>query len=223
MKRCIIYILFIFSFILTAFTNNSDDEELATVVLVTDSQNLEATFTSIKVEGKITADGGSPVISRGICWSTSPNPTINDNLTTENTDIFISNITNLVANTTYYFRVYVTNGLGTNYSREEALTTSSFVDTTWKFYLIHDSNNTWHANVIFYTNGTTKYDEPSELGLYTTYGTWTLKGNILSYDFDSSDTDNTSYQFTGTLQNNTMTGTYTWGSMPVKHWTAINY
>lgn len=70
--------------------------------------------------GNITSDGGSPVTARGVCWNTSPNPTIANSKTIDGlgTGIFTSNLTGLTNNTTYYVRAYATNATGTSYGNE---------------------------------------------------------------------------------------------------------
>ena len=68
----------------------------------------------------ITNDGGSPVTLRGVCWSTSRNPTTANLKTTDGTGtgVFTSNLTGLTANTTYYLRAYAINSVGTGYGSE---------------------------------------------------------------------------------------------------------
>ena len=75
--------------------------------------------------GNVTADGGATVTARGICWSTSQNPTITGNHTTNGTGTgsFTSSMTGLTANTTYYVRAYATNSAGTAYGEEVSFTT----------------------------------------------------------------------------------------------------
>jgi uncharacterized protein (TIGR02145 family) len=78
--------------------------------------------------GTITSDGGASVTARGICWSTSTNPTIA--LTTKTTDgtgtgSFTSSMTGLTANTTYYVRAYATNSVGTVYGTQQTFTTTN--------------------------------------------------------------------------------------------------
>jgi hypothetical protein len=67
--------------------------------------------------GDITDDGGASVTARGVCWSTSPDPTITDSKTTDGTGtgVFVSSITGLALNTSYYVRAYATNSVGTAY------------------------------------------------------------------------------------------------------------
>ena len=75
--------------------------------------------------GNVTADGGAAVFSRGVCWSTSPNPTIYNNRTSDgnSTGAFNSTMTGLVAGTTYYVRAYATNSAGTSYGNQQTFVT----------------------------------------------------------------------------------------------------
>jgi len=212
-----------FLIVITSCDSDDDPEILApSVTSETTSGSVEANYTTIKINGNVSSDGGSEITARGVCWGISPNPTIANNKTTETSNTFTSIISNLTANTTYYFRVYATNSVGTSYATEQSFSTSSLDGTTWDFLLIHDSATSWHADVTFNADGTTIYDEPTSPGTYLTNGTWSLNGNILTYDMDSSLTS-TSYQFTGTLLNNTMSGTYTFGTDPDKTWNATKY
>ncbi len=81
--------------------------------------------------GNISDDGGSEITARGVCWSDSPNPTIEDNHTENGTGIgsYISNLTNLNANTVYYVKAYATNGEGTGYGNEIMFVTSAALAT----------------------------------------------------------------------------------------------
>jgi uncharacterized protein (TIGR02145 family) len=70
--------------------------------------------------GNITIDGGGEITARGICWGTTPNPTVSQNKTTDGsgTGTFVSNLTGLLPATTYYVRSYATNIAGTAYGDE---------------------------------------------------------------------------------------------------------
>ena len=70
--------------------------------------------------GNILDDGGSIITARGLCWSTNPNPTIENDKTMDGSGpgSFISQITGLTLNTTYYIRSYATNELRTTYGQE---------------------------------------------------------------------------------------------------------
>ena len=80
---------------------------------------------SVSCLSAVSDDGGLDVTARGVCWSTVPNPTINDDHTVNGSGVgnFISNLTGLIDNTTYYVRAYASNSLGTFYGEEKIFTT----------------------------------------------------------------------------------------------------
>lgn len=82
--------------------------------------------------GNVSSDGGNLVIYRGICWSTSANPTINDNriLSGTGTGTFTLTVSNLNASTTYYVRAFATNSAGTAYGTQQTISTSGLVAGT---------------------------------------------------------------------------------------------
>ena len=75
--------------------------------------------------GSISSDGGAAVTDRGIVWGTSPNPTIFNSSTFDGTGAgdFISQMTGLTVNVTYYVRAYATNSIGTSYGNTISFTT----------------------------------------------------------------------------------------------------
>ena len=77
--------------------------------------------------GNITSDGGSPITARGVCWSTSADPTTSDSKTPTagTTGTFTSNLSGLTAGTLYYVRAYATNAIGTVYGTQISFTTLS--------------------------------------------------------------------------------------------------
>jgi hypothetical protein len=77
---------------------------------------------------EITSIGGSPVTSRGACWSKLPNPTIADNFSTNvtGTDLFTCIIAGLLTSTTYYVRTFATNSQGTGYGNEMEIKTAKY-------------------------------------------------------------------------------------------------
>jgi uncharacterized protein (TIGR02145 family) len=82
-------------------------------ITLTKIASTTATFTAT-----VTDDGGNAVTARGVCWSTLVNPSIIGSKTNNGpgSGLFESNITGLIANTSYYIRAYATNGKGTGYS-----------------------------------------------------------------------------------------------------------
>ena len=85
----------------------------------------DVTATTASCGGYVADDGGATVTARGVCWSTSQNPTVSDSHTTDGTGTgsFTSNITGLNALTTYYVRAYATNSEGTTYGNQVSFTT----------------------------------------------------------------------------------------------------
>jgi hypothetical protein len=98
---------------------------------VTTTSMTDIARTSATSGGVITNDGGAFVTARGVCWSTSQNPTINDNHTSDGTGTgsFMSHLANLAPNTPYYVRAYASTSFGTGYGNEVPFTTLSFVYT----------------------------------------------------------------------------------------------
>jgi len=78
--------------------------------------------------GDIKSDGGSPVIARGVCWSTNQNPTIADNYTVNGTGTagYPSELNLLDPVHTYFVRAYATNSMGTSYGNQVSFTTPEY-------------------------------------------------------------------------------------------------
>ena len=83
--------------------------------------------TSATCGGNVSSDGGATVTARGVCWSTSQNPTTSSSHTTDGSGMgsFTSSLTGLTASTTYYVRAYATNSIGTTYGNEVSFTTTT--------------------------------------------------------------------------------------------------
>ena len=92
---------------------------------VTTVEPTEIATTSAKTGGNVTSDGGGEVTAKGVCWSTSQNPTLSDSFSTDGIGLgeYLSIINGLTINTTYYVRAYATNAAGTAYGEEFSFTT----------------------------------------------------------------------------------------------------
>lgn len=110
---------------------------------VTTTAATNITATSAICGGNVIADGGDTVTARGVCWSTSQNPTLNDSHTTEGSGIgnFTSSLTGLTDNTVYYVRAYATNSNGTAYGDEKSFTTFACGTAT----IVDAENHTYHT------------------------------------------------------------------------------
>ena len=109
--------------------DNPDDggEEPDIIILpsVATSSVSDITETFATCGGDVTYDGGGTISAKGVCWSTSQYPTINDSHTTDGngSGSYISHLTNLSHNTTYYVRAYATNEMETSYGDMKIFTT----------------------------------------------------------------------------------------------------
>jgi hypothetical protein len=102
---------------------------ISTGPTVTTAAASSITSTTADSGGNVTDDGGASVIARGVCWSTSANPTTADSHTTNGTGsgVFTSNITGLTPGTLYHVRAYATNSEGTSYGSDLQFTTLATV------------------------------------------------------------------------------------------------
>lgn len=97
----------------------------ATVPVVATSTISGIATTSASCGGTITDNGGADITARGVCWSTSANPTTSDSYTTNGTGVgsFTSSMTGLGSGVTYHVRAYATNSVGTGYGADSTFTT----------------------------------------------------------------------------------------------------
>jgi uncharacterized protein (TIGR02145 family) len=132
--------------------------------------------------GNVTNDGNTRVAARGFCWSTSPNPTIALSTKTINrygTGEFVSSITGLTTNTTYYVRAYATNYIGTSYGTQQTFTTTNIPFVNIPSITI--GTQVWttkNLNVVNYHNGELipEVTDPTEWANLTT-GAWCWYNN----------------------------------------------
>ena len=91
---------------------------LPVLAATTDASGISS--TSAISGGNVTSDGGSPVIERGVCWSTTPNPTITNSksVSTGTTGSFTSTLSGLSPVVTYYVRSYAANAYGYTYGTQ---------------------------------------------------------------------------------------------------------
>ena len=85
-------------------------------------------MNSVVIGGNITYDGGSSIVLRGVCYSTSPNPNMGNSRTEDGSGIgsFNTFLTGLTSSTTYYARSYAKNSNGVVvYGNEVSFMTSS--------------------------------------------------------------------------------------------------
>ncbi len=103
-------------------------------------QVITLDFSSIRTNtaigsGYITKGDAARLTERGICWSTMSSPTVADNKVLSTDDPaqhdFSAQLTGLTANTLYYARAYVSDGLSVHYGNEIAFTTKDQPGEGW--------------------------------------------------------------------------------------------
>ena len=150
--------------------------------VTTATEVTEITVNSAVCGGEVTFNGNVSVTARGICWSTSPNPTIEDNKTEDGSGLgsFTSSMTNLEHNTTYYVRAYVTNEVGTAYGEEVSFTT---LDPTYVYFETGTSNGYGYVDLglsVKWATCNVGATTPEEYGDYFAWGGTITKSNYSS-------------------------------------------
>ncbi|MBI5009561.1 MAG: DUF1566 domain-containing protein [Bacteroidia bacterium] len=115
------------------------------VPTVTTSAISGITTTTATSGGNVTADGGAPITAKGVCWSTSSGPTVDNSKTTDGqgTGAFTSNLTSLIEGTTYFVRAYATNSAGTGYGTEISFSTVAVVLPTVTTAIVTNISSNW--------------------------------------------------------------------------------
>lgn len=193
MKGVILKLVFSMVIMLTLVGCNKEESlELTTATVIT-ATITNLTSSSAKSGGEIIEDGGAEVIARGVCWSTNPNPTIEDSITMDGAGIgsFESNLTDLEINKTYYVRAYATNSIGIAYGSEKSFTTSgpcggltTITDVDGNTYnLVQIGSQCWTKENL----KTTKYNDNLIIENVTEDTLWNnlLSGAWSYYDNDS--------------------------------------
>lgn len=94
---------------------------------VTTTTATSITTTTASSGGNVTSDGGDTVTDRGVCRSTSANPTTSDTCTSDGTGTgaFTSSLSGMSPNTPYHIRAFATNSAGTSYGSDLTFTTEA--------------------------------------------------------------------------------------------------
>lgn len=129
MKRIIRFIIGCFLtghlILIQGCKNESEIPQLSTFPV------FKLTTTTTETGGNVTSSGANAVLSRGLCWNTSPNPTFENStiydMTSESgwTGAFTCFLSGLNPGTVYFIRSFAINRIGTPYGGERSFKTQN--------------------------------------------------------------------------------------------------
>ena len=118
LKYSVIIIAFLSLFFITC---KKKSENINNLPVISNTSIVNVTQTKATIKAEITADGGSQITERGICYDTVSSPTIS-NIKVKNDTAAIGTFTVIISrlkpNTKYYVRSYATTNNGTSYGNE---------------------------------------------------------------------------------------------------------
>jgi hypothetical protein len=166
-----------------AYGNELSFTSAAVISSLSTTDITDITKESALSGGNISSDGGSPVIERGVCWSTSSDPSVTDSHTSDGTGTgsFTSNITGLTSFTKYYVRAFATNSIGTAYGNEVSFTSKRMITCTAGCSTMSWSIEGESFGSIYYTNWTCNYTYVGSSYIKSCEGTWTFTASGNSY------------------------------------------
>ena len=131
---------------------------LVAVPTLTTTEITNVTAAGASSGGNITISGGDAILERGVCWSTSANPTVADSKTSNGigTGIYTSALTGLNVATTYHVRAYAKNSAGYGYGPD-----IFFMTFPTALYALGDGTTANWDN-----NAAVKIDQSSTPGIY---------------------------------------------------------
>ncbi len=124
--------------------------------VISNTSIVSATQTKATINALISADGGSPITERGICYDTVSSPTISNYKVKNDTaaiGTFTVIITGLKPNTKYYVRSYATNNNGTSYGNEVNFTIEVKIGSDYRGGIVFYLDQTGKHGLISHKQG----------------------------------------------------------------------
>ena len=174
---------------------------------------INITATTATVGGNILDDGSATITQCGVCWSTEPNPTINDSIIIAEgvtNGEFTMELTGLTIYAIYYVRAFATNSIGTTYDDEVSF--KALPEGAIKgLFSVSETQQVW------FSQGNLQYQASTN--------TWHFADN--QWDYVGSQTPDDYGNFGGTINgsdNNDISSTYEgwidlfcWGTSGYNH------
>lgn len=190
--------------VVTFFTGNATPPVVSII-------GITVNTSSVTVNCNVISDGGASVTTRGVCWSTEPNPEYTGHHQTEGngTGEFTANLTGLNSETQYHVRAYAINSIDVAYSEDMTFTTSDAPQAPTGaingVFSVSPTNKVWFSkgNLQYIGDATTpywKFADNQWMVIGTSQGSAApnVKRDLFGWGtsgyHDSGDSNNTNYQ-----------------------------
>lgn len=155
--------------------SGSNNGNSGTPPIVVTADVTDVTSTTATCGGTVTDWGGTTVIERGLCWSTSTNPTINDYHIAAGSGAgsFSCEISSLEPGTTYNIRAYAVNSEGVGYGEQKSFTTQ----------IVHDYVDLGLPSGLLWATCNIGANKPEDYGSYFAWGETNTKNKYTADNY----------------------------------------
>lgn len=198
------------------------------IINKTNAFTSNPTFSSIDIQGEVMYNGGSQIITRGVCYG--PNwrtiNVLNDFKFYSSFNNFNITINGISYSTGFGFRLFAINSEGyVGYSEQFQANIKKIPGSVWN--IVHYRNNVeiYHGQLTFINNTETLWEELHETPIFTENGYYHSNYNINNIIFDPDsifiNLNSENYPMYGEINKNTIIG-YTGNIASGQTWKAIN-
>ncbi len=151
------------------------------IAVVATNSATATTYSSGLVSGTIMNGGGAMITEKGVCFSTTSGPTVNNSkvINADTGSVFSANILYLLPSTTYYVRAYAINAGGIAYGNELSFTTLAFTSNPSLNGNYVKQKIMTHSTSGILSNATYYYDSMGRLSYYKS-------GNSVLYNYSGN-------------------------------------
>jgi uncharacterized protein (TIGR02145 family) len=174
-------------------TPSNDSTNNSSLATIQTSDPLNISYDFAVVGGDSLKSNNDSIISTGICWNTTSNVNLTNSKSVLGNSLtkFTYKIGGLKANTTYYYRAYITGKQGTGYGKVKTFSTLPLLYSNGNG--VKDINGNYYRSIIIGNQEwmidnleVTKYNDGSEIPLITNKTDWynNTKDAYCSYEND---------------------------------------